>query len=364
MLTKNNKYILLTFLATIIYLLFATASLAQTNTLLSPPSLNAGDTVGLISSGFRVPEDQQIQFASERLQTLGLKVKYGRSVFHRDGYFAGRNEERAADINEMFADPQVKAIFELRGGWGSNLLLNKINYQLIKQHPKIIIGYSDITSLLLAIHAKTGLVTFHGPLVFDPMPAFTTQYLKDVLFTGKAVVFQNPVDSSEDDLIHTENRIQLINGGTATGPLLGGNLTTLTSMLGSPYLPNFKGSILFVEDVGENVYQIDRMLTQLKMAGILNQISGVVFGTFKDCAVGSGTTSYGSLTLKEVLDRHIKPLHIPAWYGAMIGHETKIFTLPEGTPVTINADQGTITMLEPGVKVPSTLSNSANSTRP
>ncbi len=317
--------------------------------LIKPAPLNIGNTVGLISSGFRVPEDQQIQFATERLQALGLKVKYGHSIFSRDGYFAGSNAERAADINNMFADPEVKAIFELRGGWGSNLLLDKINYRLIKQHPKIIIGYSDITSLLLAIHAKTGLITFHGPLVFDAMPAFTSQYLKEVLFGGKMATFKNPTDTTEDDLIHTEDRIQVINGGSATGPLLGGNLTTLTSMLDSPYLPSFKGAILFVEDVGENVYQVDRMMTQLKMAGILNQISGFVFGTCKDCTVGDGSTNYGSLTLMQVLNRQLKPLHIPAWYGAMIGHQSKIFTLPEGIPVTINADQGTITMLEPAV---------------
>lgn len=339
------------YLFVVILFLFSSSAWAENSSnLLIPPALNSGDTVGLISSGFRVPEDQQIQFAAERLQALGLKIKYGRSIFHREGYLAGSDDERAADINEMFADPNVKAIFELRGGWGSNLLLSKINYSLIKQHPKIIIGYSDITSLLLAIHAKTGLVTFHGPLVFESIPSFTAQYLKDVLFTGKAVIFQNPVNATEDDLTHTENRIQVINSGTATGPLLGGNLTTLTSMLGSHYLPNFKGAILFVEDVGENVYQIDRMMTQLKNAGILNQISGFVFGTCTGCTVGEGTTSYGSLTLMQVLNKHLKPLHIPAWYGSMIGHQAEIFTLPEGTSVTINAAQGTITMMESGVK--------------
>lgn len=344
---KFLRYFIITILFSIICtkLVWAQESL----NLIKPPHLNPGDTVGLISSGFRVPEDIQIQYATERLQALGLKVKLGQTVFQRDGYCAGCSAERAADLNQMFKDPEIKAIFELRGGWGSNQILDKIDYRLIKQHPKILMGYSDITSLLLAIQAKTGLVTFHGPLFFDAIPAFSAQYLKDVLFAGKAEVFKNPVDASEDDLTHTENRIQTITGGTATGRFLGGNLTTLTSMLGSNYLPHFKGAILFVEDVGENVYQIDRMLTQLQMAGVLSQISGFVFGTCKDCSVGEGTTTYGSLTLMQVLNRHLKPLHIPAWYGAMIGHDSKVFTVPEGTPVRINADEGTITMLEPAV---------------
>jgi muramoyltetrapeptide carboxypeptidase len=333
----------------ILLILFApTIFAAETPKLIKPSHLQPGDTVALISSAFRVPEDQEIQFATERMQALGLKVKYGKYIFNRDGYFAGTDADRAADINTMFKDPTVKAIIELRGGWGSNRILPYIDYQAIKQHPKIIMGFSDITSLLLAIHAKTGLVTFHGPLAIEPWPAFTVQYVKSILFNGEKTVLQNPAEP-EDDLIQTQNRIQTITPGKATGPLLGGNLTVLTSMLGSKYLPNFKGAILFVEDVDENVYQVDRMLTQLQLAGVLNHIAGFIFGQCTQCTVGDGTTNYGSLTLMQVLKQHIQPLHIPAYYGAMIGHDPKNFTLPEGSQVQMDADKGTITLLAPAV---------------
>jgi len=339
------KTIIFGVLLTLCHLSFAADN---NNTIIKPPHLQAGDTVALISSAFRVPEDQDIQFAAERMQALGLKVKYGKYVFNREGYFAGTDADRAADINAMFKDPSVKAIIELRGGWGSNRILPYIDYQAIKQHPKIIMGFSDITSLLLAIHAKTGLVTFHGPLAIEPWPAFTVQYVKSILFNGEKAVLQNPTDQ-EDDLTQTQYRIQTITGGKTTGPLLGGNLTVLTSMLGSQCLPKFNGAILFVEDVGEDVYQVDRMLTQLQLAGVLNHIAGFVFGQCTDCTAGSGTTTYGSLTLIQVLKQHLQPLHIPAYYGAMIGHDAKNFTLPEGAQVQIDADKGTITMLEPAV---------------
>lgn len=317
-----------------------------------PAKLQPGDTVGLVAPGYRVPEDSQIQYAIERMQALGLKVKLGKAIYKRYGYFAGTDEERAKDINQMFLDPEVKAIIALRGGWGCSRILNMLDYKMIKKHPKIIMGYSDLTALLLAIHAKTGLITFHGPMPAEPWTKFSTQYVKDILFDAKVETFDNPVDADEDDLIHTENRIITLNGGKASGPLFGGSLTVLTSLLGSNYLPKFNGGILFVEDVNEDIYRIDRMMMQLKTAGILDHISGFVFGKCTDCKPGDNSTSspYGSFTLQQVLENYIKPLHIPAFYGSMIGHDEKIFTLPEGAPVTIDADKGEIEMLNSAVK--------------
>ncbi|MGE3919884.1 MAG: LD-carboxypeptidase [Gammaproteobacteria bacterium] len=334
----------------ILFLISCLSSTANALELIKPERLKAGDTVGLVASGFRVPEDIQIQYAVERLQALGLKVKLGKYVFNRYGYFSATDEQRAEDFNHMIRDKEIKAIVELRGGWGSNRILNLIDYKAIKDNPKIIMGFSDITALLLAIYHKTDLVTFHGPVGTDPWPEFTVNYVKKVLFQGKEVVFSNPKEADEDDLIQTKNRAQTINSGVATGRLLGGNLTVIASMLGSSYLPKWNGAILFVEDVGEDIYKVDRMLEQLKAAGVLNRISGFIFGQCKDCTVGSGTTSYGSLTLMHVVSSYIKPLKIPAWYGAMIGHDPKMFVLPEGVMVEINADKGTIKMLEAAVR--------------
>lgn len=332
-------------------------SAMSANEIILPDHLNPGDTVGLISSGFRAQSDNSIQFAKERLEALGLKVKPGRSIFKYNTYFAGTDQERAKDINQMFADPEIKAIFEVRGGWGCNRILPYLDYKLIKQHPKIIIGFSDITSLLLAINAKTGLITYHGTMGVEQWPDYTVDYLKQVLFQGSAVTFSNPIEvNPKVDLIQTDNRIRTINHGKARGKLLGGNLSTIVSMLGSKYTPKWKNSILFLEDVDEEYYKIDRMMNQLKMGGVLNNISGFVFGQCVDCSAGNNSSSssvLGSETLDQILDHYIKPLGIPAYTGAMIGHMPKMLTLPEGLPVEIDADAGTITMLQPGVKLKS-----------
>lgn len=323
--------------------------------LIYPERLHSGDTVGLISSAFRAPDDMDIQYATERLQALGLKVKYGKNIFKHDSYLAGNDAERAQDVNDMFADTEVKAIFEVRGGWGSNRILPYLNYQSIKEHPKIIIGFSDITALLIAIHARTGLVTYHGTMGIEPWPAFTVNYLRSVLFNADKTVFANPISTDPNtDIIQTNNRVILIHGGTAQGKLIGGNLTVLTSMLASGYTPHWQGSILFVEEIDENYYQIDRMMSQLQNAGVLKQLSGFVFGQCLGCNSninpGSGADILGSFTLMQILDHYIKPLGIPAWSGAMIGHMPEMFTLPIGAPVEINADKGTITLLQPAVK--------------
>ncbi|GAB4392115.1 MAG: LD-carboxypeptidase [Gammaproteobacteria bacterium] len=335
------------------FALFTLVSQAA-DALLKPQSLKPGDTVALISSGFRVSEAMDVEYATERLKALGLKVIYGKAILEQTGYFAGTDEARAQEINEMFANPKVKAIFELRGGWGSARLLDKLDYNLIKQHPKIIIGFSDITALLLAINHQTHLITFHGPMGSMPWPKMTTEYLKKVLFDGEQVTFTNPQFTSAElanhsnDIIQTEDRIQVINPGIARGRIIGGNLTVLTSLIGSRYLPkNWQGKILFIEEVDEDVYKIDRMMEQLKLAGILDQISGFVFGLCTQC---SAKTPYGSYRLQEVLKQYIQPLHIPAWYGALIGHHPKMFTIPEGALVEINAEQGSIHMLESAVK--------------
>jgi len=332
------------------------ASLAQatpdTDGILQPPTLKTGDTVALVASAWRTPDVTEIEDTAARLKALGLKIKYGPSLFKQDAYFAGTDEERAEDLNVMFKDPKVKAILELRGGWGTNRILDYLDYEAIKQHSKILMGFSDITSLLLAVHAKTGLVTFHGPIGAWPWPAFTVNYLKRVLFSGEKVCFQNPVKplNLETDVIQTENRIHIIRGGKARGQLFGGNLALLTAMLGSQYLPSLKGAILFVEDVDEQYYQIDRMMSQLQKAGVLAQIKGFIFGQCTACeATIESIGSLGSQTLRQILDHYIKPLNIPAWSGAMIGHNPQMFTLPEGVPVQIDADQGTITLLVPAV---------------
>ena len=323
----------------------ALAPLATPRRLLKPPRLKAGSTVGLVAPAGVVPDSFDVQLAQEAMAALGLKTKRGRHVMSRHGYFAGRDEDRAADLMGMFADPDVDGIVALRGGWGAARLLGDLDFDVIRRNPKVLVGFSDITTLLLAVYARTGLVTFHGPDGLSTWSRFTAEGFRRVLIGGAAVTMQNPT-RDDDGLIQKENRIRTITPGRARGRLVGGNLTILTSLLGTPYLPSFEGHILFVEDIGEGIYRVDRMLTQLRLAGVLEQLAGFVFGQCTRCDPDS---DYGSFTLAEVIDDHISPLGIPAWQGAMIGHIRDKLTVPLGVEAEIDAGAGTITLLEPAV---------------
>jgi muramoyltetrapeptide carboxypeptidase len=326
----------------------AMASASQTaSRIVTPKRLAPGDTVALVAPASATFRPVELDIARESLQALGLTVKVGKSMLARHGYLAGTDRERAADINEFYKDGSVRAVLPIRGGWGSSRVLPYLDFEAIARDPKIILGYSDITALLLSIHARTGQITFHGPNGLGRWDAWSVDYVKRVLFNGEAVTFENPKGISDKNaLAQIEHRIQTITPGTARGRLLGGNLTVLTAIIGSPYLPHWDGAILFLEDVGEDIYRVDRMFTQMKLAGILPRIRGFVFGTCAECGPGEG---FGSLTLEEVFADHIKPLNVPAWSGAMIGHQMQQWTLPVGADVQVDAAKGTITMLAPAV---------------
>jgi muramoyltetrapeptide carboxypeptidase len=310
-----------------------------------PPRLKSGDTVGLINPAGATFITEDIQVVQESLTALGVKAKLGKHALARYGYLGGTDEARAADVNAMFADKEVNAILCVRGGWGCNRILPLLNYELIRKNPKIICGYSDITSLLVAIYAKSGLVTFHGPVGVSTWNQFSVNYFKKIVFDGEIVTMENPKIIG-DNLAITKDRIQTITKGKVKGRLVGGNLSVLSAMVGSPYLLTWKNHILFLEETDEDIYRVDRMLTQLKLAGILQQLSGFVFGKCTKCDPGQG---YGSLTLEEVFNDHIKPLGIPAFVGAMIGHVENKFTVPVGVDAEIDAEAGTIRMLESAV---------------
>jgi muramoyltetrapeptide carboxypeptidase len=320
-------------------------STAQRPPAIKPKRLTTGDTVALVAPASATYNTLELQIAQESLEALGLKVKIGGHLLDRHGYLAGQDRDRAGDINRFFADPTIRAVLPIRGGWGSSRLLPYLDFDLIRRNPKIVLGYSDITALLLSIHARTGVITFHGPNGMGRWDEFSVGWVRRILFEGEAVAMENPREKG-DSLVQTENRTQTITPGTARGRILGGNLTVLTAIAGSPFLPDWTETILFLEDVGEDIYRVDRMMTTLKLAGVLNGITGFIFGTCSECKPGEG---YGSLTLEEVFADHIKPLKVPAWQGAMIGHRMPQFTIAEGIPVEIDATAGRIRMLEPAV---------------
>jgi muramoyltetrapeptide carboxypeptidase len=323
--------------------LAATATRGSANeALIKPPRVRPGDRVGLVSPATAAFGTESTRIWVDALESLGLDVVLGDHYFDQHGYFAGEDEARASDINAFFRDPTIKMIFA-RGGWGAPRLLPLLDYDMIRENPKVLLGYSDATALITAVHVKTGLVTFHGP---SPLNVFSAEHFRRVIMNGEHYKLSNPTFITENTLVQTENLIQTISGGKASGPILGGNLSLLTAVTGSGYLPDFEGSILFIEDVDEAVYRVDRMMTELALSGVLNKIRGFVFGRCTECGPGSG---YGSLTMEQMVAEHIRPLGIPSFSGTMIGHIDEQFTIPLGIEVEIDADAGTIELLEAGV---------------
>jgi len=310
---------------------------------LLPAPLGRGDLVALVSPSGALEEPFDLQIAREVLEALGFRVRIGRHAAGRWGHLAGDDAARAGDLNAAFADPEVRAVVCARGGSGAARLLPLIDYDAIRRDPKVLLGYSDITALHCAIHAKTGLVTFHGPTGTSRWNSFNADQFRRVFLDRELVEYHNQPERG-DDLVPRRNRTITITGGRARGELVGGNLTVLTALAGSPYLPDFRGKILFLEDVSEAPYRIDRMFSTLKLMGALDHLAGFIFGECTDCDPGNG---YGSLTVRQVVEDYIRPLGIPAYTGAMIGHIPRQFIVPVGGLVEMDADAGGFWLLEP-----------------
>ncbi|MBX3637109.1 MAG: LD-carboxypeptidase [Rubrivivax sp.] len=314
--------------------------------LLRPPRLQPGDTIALINPSGALHTRAPYEIATESLQALGFRVREAPHLRARRGHLAGSDEQRAADVNAMFADPGVHGLLAMTGGSGGNRMLPLVDYGLIRRHPKFLGGFSDLTALINAVHAKTGLVTFHAPLGATEWNAFSVEHLRGAVMDAQPMLLANRPERG-DLLAPRAERITTLRGGVARGPLVGGNLAVLTAMAGSAYWPRFDGAILFLEEVNEYIYRVDRMLSTLKLAGVLDRLAGVVLGAFTNCGPGDG--SYGVLTLDEVFDDYFLPLGVPVYAGALIGHIRRRFTVPVGLPVEMDADAGTIRFLQPAV---------------
>lgn len=310
---------------------------------LLPVALRPGDTVALVSPSSATDERINLQLSREVMEALGLKVKTGEHYAARRGHLAGSDAQRASDLNAAFADPEVRAVVAVRGGAGAARLLPLLDYDVIRANPKALLGYSDITALHCAIQAKTGLVSFHGPNGTGSWNSFNADQFRRLFFGRELLHYRNPVDAG-DELVQRRNRTLTIAGGRARGELVGGNLAVLSALAGSPYMPDFEGKILFLEDVSEAPYRIDRMLTTLRLTGALDAIAGFIFGECTDCDPGEG---FGSLTLDQIFDDHVRPLGIPAYRGALIGHIPRQFIVPVGGRVEMDADAGSFRLLEP-----------------
>jgi muramoyltetrapeptide carboxypeptidase len=300
--------------------------------------LKAGDTIAITSPAGAVWEDAQIEKFVGILNGFGFNIVLGNTLKQKLGYFSGTDSDRAKELNRFFEDKNIKGIFCMKGGWGCARILEQLDYKIIAQNPKILIGFSDITTLLNAIYAKTGLITFHGPVGNSGWNDFTSDVFKSIIMNAEQSVF--PTGPNAEDKIITFNK------GTATGILAGGNLTVISSLIGSGYLPDWKGKILFLEETKEEPYRIDRMLTQLKLAGVFKQLNGVAIGKFVKCEAEEPLKAF---TFMQVLEQHFKILTIPVFYGLMTGHIENKLTLPVGAEVIMNADSGTLELNESAV---------------
>ncbi len=291
--------------------------------------LRPGDAIGVIAPAGPVDE-AELRPGIDVLESAGYRVHPGRHVFDRAGYLAGGDEARLADLHDMFRDRNIRAVFCARGGYGSPRLLDRIDYDLIRENPKILVGYSDITALLMAVHEKTGLVTFHGPMVRE-----LASENQDIPMSLLRVL------SSDQPLNLNLGKGISIVPGRGRGTLIGGNLSLLCHLIGTQYLPSFKGRILFVEEKGETVYRLDRMLTHLRLSGKLDGLSGLIAGGFEEC----GDMSEIEVLLKDTLSG----LDIPAATGLPAGHGPENIVLPLGLTAELDTDAMTLSIAEGAV---------------
>lgn len=318
----------------------------QAQRLIKANVLKKGATIGLITPASAVVDEASITLSREVLEHLGFRVVEGQYIRERYGNLAGTDEQRLEDLHQMFSDARIDGILCIRGGSGASRLLDRIDYDLIRAHPKVLLGYSDITALIMALYTKVGLVTFHGPVGTSTWSNYVGTTFTDILMENKKTTWRNPTEKG-DNLVQYKDRITTIHPGTVEGRLLGGNLTLISGLCGSSYLPDFTGSILFLEEINESPEKVDRMFCQLKNTGILSKISGFVFGKCTGCSPSGG---YGSLNLDQILRDYIKPLNIPAYSGAVIGHINNQFLLPVGVKARLDATEGTIEMVENALK--------------
>lgn len=321
-----------------------TLALAPPKRVIRPKRLSEGDTLGLILPASNEMQADEIAFAREQLEALEFKVVVGAHAYDRHGYFAGTDRDRAADVNRMFADPEIDGIVCYTGGWGSPRILPYLDYDSIARNPKVIVGFSDITALLNAIHQRTGLVTFHGPVAGSTLNPYSVENFRAVVMEDEAVGVLEAPEKRPNELVDRTNRIVRLAPGKASGRLVGGNLTLVAALMGTPYEIDTTGAILFLEDIREEVYRIDRMLTQLALGGKFDRAAGVVFGRCTDCA-----SRPSGFSLEDVLRDRFGSLRIPAISGLSFGHIEHKLTLPIGVMATLDAEAGTLSLDEPAV---------------
>lgn len=312
-----------------------------------PKRLHPGDTIGLVAPASAPADPKAVDLAVAALEKMGFKAKLARNARKRLGFLAGTDRERADDLMQMFADRTVKGIFCIRGGYGTSRLLPLLDYQLVRKNPKVFVGFSDITSLHCAFLKKSDLLTFHGPmaashLAYKKYPKFSRESFLKIL--------TEPAPFGGICRGYAGKTVSIVRRGRVSGRLLGGNLSLLCALMGTPWQPSFRGKILFLEDVDEKPYRLDRMLTHLLNAGILRQVAGIAVGVCHGCDDPDAKTApeYRQ-TAEDVLKERLSTLKIPVVMGLPFGHVPHNATLPVGGPATLDAEKGDLLLTAPSV---------------
>ncbi len=310
---------------------------------IKPERLRKGDVIGVISPASSPLDPGKLDSGVKYIERVGYRVEIGRNVGKVNGYLAGSDKERADDLNSMFKNKNVKAIICVRGGYGAFRILHWINYKLIRNNPKIFVGFSEITAIQTAILHKAGLITFAGPMVASDFANDVSSYTEDLfwrLLTSNKKLGRIKYPD--------QTKLSGITKGSTTGRVLGGNLAVFNALIGTPYFPILKDRILLLEDVAELPYKIDRMFNQLKMIKVFNKIKGLVLGRFVDCYEHDPMKK--TLTLGEVMEDYLNELNIPVVYTFPHGHIKDKVTVPIGLNIKINATKGFVEYNEGAVK--------------
>ena len=314
--------------------------------IIKPKALKKGDTIGLITPGSYI-NDQALEKAIGNIKSLGFKVKLSKNIRKVRGYTAGTKQERVDDLHTMFTDTEVDGIWCARGGYGSVGLLPMIDFDLIKSNPKVFIGYSDITALHIAISQKTGLVTFHGPVASSTFSDYTLKYVKDMIMSITIPPKVYPSEKNDEKGIEDNFfKAEIYNKGEAIGRIIGGNLSLIDSMLGTDWEIDFDDKLLFIEDIGEAPYRLDKMMTHVNQCMGFSKAKGLVLGVFDDCKKPEDELS---LELPEMFEDNVGDLEVPVSYGFSFGHIKNQFTFPMGILAKMNAEDRSIEFLESAV---------------
>ena len=314
--------------------------------LVRPPRLTRGSRVALVAPAGPLLERDDLTRAETLCRALDYEPVVGSNAGNRYGYLAGTDDQRLTDLNAALNDAAIDGVWCLRGGYGATRIIDRVDFEALARRPKPLIGYSDITALLNAAVRLANVVSFHGPVARASMPAFSRWHFERVLACAEPAGRLGRIPDRPDVLVPQENRIVTLRSGIAEGPLAGGNLSLLQCLIGTPWAPDLRGAILFVEDVGEDLYRVDRMLAHLRAVGALAALAGVLVGRFTELKRQTGD---GALGFDEVLSSYLLPLGVPVAYGFPIGHIQDQWTLPLGVRARLDAGTGEVEILEAAV---------------